>query len=93
MINYQDPNSPTAQQTSQLSAGPGGTLQFQGLPGTSPIYTTTIFTIDAAFSESPTPEPSFRFLLGGAVLGLIAMRRKLMIFRAESGGFVRKQPQ
>lgn len=70
VIQYQDPNSPTEIQTSQLLFGPGGQLSFQGLPGTGPPFLTTEFSIDAAFAESPkpTPEPASWVLLGSSVL-------------------------
>jgi hypothetical protein len=76
-IRYQDPNSPTVQQMSQLFLGPGGVgLQFQGLPGTGAPYLTTWFTIDAAFSESPVPEPCSAILLGTGIAGLIGNRMR-----------------
>jgi hypothetical protein len=73
VIKYQDPNSPGVQQTSQLFQSNIG-LYFQGLPGTSPIYTTAFFTINAAFGESPVPEPSSWMLMGSAIAGAIALR-------------------
>jgi hypothetical protein len=79
VIQYQDPNSPTDIQTSQLLFGPGGQLSFQGLPGTGAPFLTTEFSIDAAFAESPknTPEPASWVLLGSSVLLLAGfhMRR------------------
>lgn len=62
-MTYQDPNSPTVEQTAQLTAAAGG-LQFVGLPGTDPTLANTTFTINAAFSESPVPEPSSGILFG-----------------------------
>jgi hypothetical protein len=72
VIKYQDPNSPTVQQTTQLFVG--STLTFQGLPGTGAQYNRTFFEIDAAFAESPVPEPSTWILLGTALVGLIGNR-------------------
>jgi hypothetical protein len=85
VMTYQDPNSPMVQQTSQLTAG-AGSLQFVGLPGTGAPYLTTQFTIYAAYSESPVPEPSSFILLGTGIASLIGnwMRRKARFRRSRS---------
>jgi hypothetical protein len=78
VIKYQDPNSPKVQQTSQLFNGPGGSLIFQGLPGTDPKYTQTFFTISAAFGESPVPEPAtfWGMGIGGTVIAVLTFIRR-----------------
>ena len=85
IMTYQDPNSPTAQQTTQVFGG--AKLVFEGLPGTDPgRFARTFFTIDAAFSESPIPEPSSVILLGTGIAAMIGnwMRRKAISRRSRS---------
>ena len=71
-MTYQDPNAPTTQQSTALTTGAGGVLQFMGLPGSG--FTDTTFTIDAAFAESPVPEPVFVILLFIAMVSIAGCR-------------------
>jgi hypothetical protein len=74
-ITYQDPNKPTVNQSTMVSlTGPGGSISFTSLPG-SGINKTNLY-IDAAFAESPIPEPSFLFLVGLALVGLIGVNKR-----------------
>lgn len=63
ITKYQDPNEPGVQETSQLFQGPGGKMEFQGLPGSGDNF--NFYTIDAAFAESPAPAA---MLLVGLIL-------------------------
>jgi hypothetical protein len=76
VIQYQDPNSPKDIQTSELLFGPGGQLMIQGLPGTGPPYLTTIFSINAAYAESPIPEPASWVLVGSSIVLLGGLRMR-----------------
>jgi PEP-CTERM motif len=72
-MRYQDPNDPTTLQPfTQLTAGPGGALEFFGLEG----FAGSAFTIQAAFSESPVPEPSSWILMGSGLAILAAVRKR-----------------
>jgi PEP-CTERM motif len=68
-IQYQDPNAPTVQQPLTAVSVVGGRLQFTGVPGSG--FAGAVF-IDAAFDESPVPEPSSVLLLSAGLIVLIA---------------------
>ncbi len=72
-MQYQDPNVSTKLQPfTQLTAGPGGALLFYGLP----YYASTPFTIQAAFSESPIPEPGTLLMFGSGIISLAGVLRR-----------------
>jgi hypothetical protein len=74
IIQYQDPNMPNVVQTSQLFTDPNGKLEFQGLPGSGDNF--NFYTIDAAFSESPLPEPSTVLLAALGMIVILGLRRR-----------------
>jgi hypothetical protein len=71
-LSYQDCNNPNSNYTASVWPNADGILNFIGLPGTG--YPFTTFTIDAAFAESPVPEPSSLMLLGIGIVVLIEYR-------------------
>jgi hypothetical protein len=73
-IRYQDPNDPTVNQPSTPVTIMDGMVMFTGVPGSG--YPELTVTIEAAFAESPIPEPATIVLLATAVVGLVARRRR-----------------
>jgi len=68
-ITYQDPQNPALNQNTAIAGtGPGGSLSFN--------YDGSAVFIDAAFAESPVPEPSSLVLIAIGIAGLIWNQRR-----------------
>lgn len=72
-ITYQDPNQPTVNQSVAISINGAGAIQFTGVPGSG--FAGAVF-IDAAFAESPVPEPMDWVLVSTGVIALCGLRMR-----------------